>query len=153
MNYCRWKSKHKSGTQTQKDKWFSFLFSSRAASALSRSASVRQRGLSNDRATPDFQTSTVIVMSINLNAGNDGFPLSIMMDFISRFFQVTVYNKFAKKVTKKFLEVSLYTSGSCQLLFYFHAFSQVGQGVMSIPNKEMGLVGILREILRGVLFH
>jgi len=67
------------------------LCSSRAASALSRSASVRQRGLSNDRATPDFQTSTV-----------------------------TVYNKFAKKVNKKFLEV--------------------GQGVMSIPNKEMGLV-------------
>jgi len=67
------------------------LCSSRAASALSRSASVRQRGLSNERAAPDFQTSTV-----------------------------TVYNKFAKKVTKKFLEV--------------------GQGVMSIPNKEMALV-------------
>ena len=38
---------------------------SRAASALSRSASVRQRGLSNDRATPDFQTSTVSGVETN----------------------------------------------------------------------------------------
>jgi hypothetical protein len=63
---------------------------SRAASALSRSASVRGR-VTERPVAPDFQTSTV-----------------------------TVYNKFAKKSTKKFLEV--------------------GQGVMSIPAKEMATV-------------
>ena len=35
------------------------LSSSRAPSALSRTNSVRQRGVSTDRAAPDFQTSTV----------------------------------------------------------------------------------------------
>ena len=53
-----------------------FLFS-RAASALSRSASVRQRGLSTDRATPDFQTSTVMNL-VTLNFGLSFF-ISILI--------------------------------------------------------------------------
>lgn len=50
--------------------------SSRANSALSRSASVRQRNSSNERGVPDFQTNAV-----------------------------TAYNKFKKKADKKYLEV------------------------------------------------
>jgi len=64
---------------------------SKAQSNFSRSFSVRQRGDSADKNLPKFQTSTV-----------------------------THYNKFKKKIEKKYLEV--------------------GQGVMCIHNREMATV-------------
>ena len=101
---------------------------------------MRQRGLSNERATPDFQTSTV-------RSANQIDACSLSIFDFSYFHKLHVPGHSLQQVCEESHQkvprgevVSL-----AEVNFLHFAFSQVGQGVMSIPNKEMGLVGILSE--------